>query len=100
MLYMILGEDAPNSLEKRLATRPAHQERLKQLETAGRIVLGGPLPAIDSVEPGQAGYTGTLIIAEFPSLAQAQAWSQADPYVTAGVFSSVRVRPFRQVFPP
>jgi uncharacterized protein YciI len=100
MLYIILGEDAPNSIEKRLATRPAHQERLKLLEAAGRIVLGGPLPAIDSVEPGQAGYTGTLIVAEFPSLAQAQAWAQADPYVTAGVFSSVLVRPFRKVYPP
>jgi len=99
MLYAIVGEDVPNSLEKRLASRAAHLARLTELEAAGRIVLGGPLPAIDSPDPGPAGFTGSLIVAEFDSLAAAQGWADADPYVAAGVYGRVTVRPFKQVFP-
>jgi uncharacterized protein YciI len=99
MLYMIVGEDVPNSLEKRMATRPDHLTRLESLQTAGRIILGGPLPAIDSPDPGPAGFTGSLIVAEFESLAAAQAWADADPYVAAGVYAKVTVKPFKQVFP-
>ena len=99
MLYAIVGEDVPNSLEQRLASRPAHLARLVELETAGRMVLGGPLPAIDSPDPGPAGFSGSLIVAEFDSLAAAQAWTDADPYAVAGVYGRVTVRPFKQVFP-
>ena len=99
MLYAIVGEDVPNSLENRLAARPAHLARLTELEAAGRMVLGGPCPAIDSPDPGPAGFSGSLIVAEFDSLAAAQAWADADPYVAAGVYARVTVRPFRQVFP-
>jgi uncharacterized protein YciI len=99
MLYAIVGEDVPDSLEKRLASRPAHLARLLELETAGRIVLGGPFPAIDSSDPGPAGFSGSLIVAEFDSLAAAQAWADADPYAAAGVYGRVTVRPFKQVFP-
>jgi uncharacterized protein YciI len=99
MLYAIVGEDVPNSLEKRLAARPAHLARLLELEAAGRIVLGGPFPAIDSPDPGPAGFSGSLIVAEFDSLAAAQAWAGLDPYVTTGVYAKVTVRPFRQGFP-
>jgi uncharacterized protein YciI len=99
MLYAIVGEDVPNSLEQRLAARPAHLARLIELETAGRMVAGGPFPAIDSADPGPAGFTGSLIVAEFDSLEAAQAWAEADPYVAAGVYARVTVRPFRQVFP-
>lgn len=99
MLYMIIGEDVPNSLEKRLATRPAHLARLEEMQNAGRIILGGPLPAIDSPDPGPAGFTGSLIVAEFESLAAAQTWADADPYVAAGVYARVTVKPFKQVFP-
>lgn len=99
MLYAIVGEDAPNSLEQRLASRPAHLARLTELEAAGRLVLAGPCPAIDSPDPGPAGFSGSLIVAEFDSLIAAQAWAQADPYATAGVFASVTIRPFKQVFP-
>ncbi len=99
MLYAIIGEDVPNSLEKRLAARPAHLARLSELEAAGRIVLGGPFPAIDSPDPGPAGFSGSLIVGEFESLAAAQAWADADPYVAAGVYAKVTVKPFRQVFP-
>jgi uncharacterized protein YciI len=99
MLYMIIGEDVPNSLEKRLATRPAHLARVEEMQNAGRIILGGPLPAIDSPDPGPAGFTGSLIVAEFESLAAAQTWADADPYVAAGVYARVTVKPFKQVFP-
>lgn len=99
MLYMIVGEDVPNSLEKRMAARPAHLARLEALQNAGRIILGGPLPAIDSADPGPAGFSGSLIVAEFESLAAARAWADADPYVGAGVYAKVSVKPFKQVFP-
>ena len=99
MLYMIVGEDEPNSLENRIATRPAHLARLEALQNAGRIILGGPLPAIDSTDPGAAGFSGSLIVGEFESLTAAQAWADADPYVAAGVYARVTVKPFKQVFP-
>jgi len=99
MLYAIVGEDVPNSLEQRLASRPAHLARLTELEAAGRMVLAGPFPAIDSADPGPAGFSGSLIVAEFDSLAAAQAWANADPYVAAGVYDRVTVRPFKQVLP-
>ncbi|MCF8149157.1 MAG: YciI family protein [Burkholderiaceae bacterium] len=99
MLYAIVGEDVPNSLEQRLASRPTHLARLLELEAAGRMVLAGPFPAIDSPDPGPAGYSGSLIVAEFDSLAEAQAWADADPYLAAGVYARVTVRPFRQALP-
>jgi uncharacterized protein YciI len=99
MLYAIVGEDVPNSLEQRLASRPAHLARLLDLDAAGRMVLGGPFPAIDSPDPGPAGFAGSLIVAEFESLVAAQAWADADPYVAVGVYGRVTVRPFKQVFP-
>ena len=99
MLYAIIGEDVPGSLEQRLAARPAHLDRLRTLQDEGRLIVAGPCPAIDSPDPGPTGFTGSLIVAEFDSLAAAQAWAEADPYVAAGVFARVTVRPFRQVFP-
>jgi len=99
MLYAINAEDTPDSLEKRLAVRSAHVERLKALQQDGRLVLAGPCPAIDSPDPGSAGFSGSLIVAEFESLAAARAWAEADPYVTAGVYATVAVKPFRKVFP-
>ena len=99
MLYAIIGNDAPGSLDKRLAARPAHLERLKELQDAGRLVLAGPCPAIDAPDPGPAGFAGSLIVAEFASLAEAEAWAAADPYVVEGVFADTTVRPFRKVFP-
>lgn len=99
MLYVIFGEDVPDSLEQRMATRPAHLARLAAMQDAGRIVLGGPLPAIDSPDPGPAGFSGSLIVAEFDSLDDARAWADADPYVAAGVYAKVTVKPFKQVFP-
>lgn len=99
MLYMIHGEDKPASLELRLAARPAHLERLQALLTAGRLVLAGPCPAIDSPDPGPAGFSGSLIVAEFASLVEAQTWANADPYVAAGVYAQVSVKPFKQVLP-
>jgi uncharacterized protein YciI len=99
MLYAIIGTDNLDSLEKRAANRPAHIERLKQLQEEGRLLLAGPFPAIDSVDPGPAGYSGSLIIAEFPSLAEAEAWAKADSYVTGGVFASITVQPFRKTLP-
>ncbi|WP_024326368.1 YciI family protein [Thioalkalivibrio sp. AKL19] len=98
MLYMIQGEDAPDSLDARLAARPEHVARLQALRDDGRLVLAGPFPAIDSDDPGPAGFTGSLIVAEFPSLEAAREWADADPYVAAGVYSVVDVRPFKQVF--
>ncbi len=99
MLYAILGEDAPDSLDKRLRARPAHLERLNQLQAAGRLLLAGPFPAIDSADPGPAGFNGSLIVAEFNSLTEAETWADADPYVAAGVYARVNVQPFKKVFP-
>lgn len=99
MLYAIFAEDTPNSLEKRLANRPAHLERLQQLQNEGRLFLAGPFPAIDSVDPGPAGYSGSLIVAEFESLEQAQAWANADPFSLNDVYARVDVRPFRKTLP-
>ena len=95
MLYAIIAEDVPGSLEKRLANRPAHLERLKALQDAGHMILAGPFPAIDSPDPGPAGFTGSLIVAEFDSLEDAQTWADADPFVAAGVYAAVIVKPFR-----
>lgn len=99
MLYAIIATDVANSLESRLAARPAHIERLQKLHAEGRIVLAGPHPAVDSNDPGAAGFSGSLIVAEFDSLAAAQAWAKADPYVAAGVYANVEVKPFKQVLP-
>ena len=99
MLYAIVGQDRPDSLADRLAARPAHLARLKALQDEGRMIVAGPFPAIDSPDPGPAGYSGSLIVAEFASLAAAQAWADADPYVAAGVYAQVSVQPFKQVFP-
>ncbi len=99
MYYVITGRDADASLERRLAARPAHLARLRQLVDEGRLLLAGPCPAVDGNDPGPAGFTGSVIIAEFDSLDEATAWAQADPYVAAGVFMSVAVRPFRRVLP-
>jgi hypothetical protein len=99
MLYAIYCEDAPGSLEKRKAARPKHIERLSRLQDEGRLVLAGPFPAIDGNDPGPAGFTGSLIVAEFESLEEARAWAEADPYRVAGVYTAVSVRPFRQAFP-
>lgn len=100
MWYAILGRDAPDSLERRLAVRPAHLERLNAMLAEGRLALAGPLPAIDSPDPGPAGFRGSLMVVEFPSLEDAKAWADADPYVAAGVFAAVEVYPFRKVLPP
>lgn len=99
MLYAIVGEDRADSLAARLAARPAHLERLKALQDEGRMILAGPCPAIDSPDPGPAGFTGSLIVAEFASLEAAKAWADADPYVAAGVYEKVSVKPFKKVFP-
>lgn len=99
MLYAIVGTDVANSAEKRLSARPAHLQRLTDLQDAGRLLLAGPFPGIDSNEPGPAGFSGSLIVAEFASLHDAQAWADADPYVAAGVYSQVSVKPFKKVFP-
>lgn len=99
MLYAIIAEDTPNSLEKRLAARPEHLARLQALQAAGKLLLAGPFPAIDSTDPGPAGYSGSLIVAEFESLETATAWANADPFVTAGVYGNVTVKPFRKTLP-
>jgi len=99
MLYVIHGHDAPDSLPKRRAVRPAHLERLQALKAEGRLILAGPLPAIDAPDPGPAGFTGSLVVAEFPSLADARAWADADPYVAAGVYARVDVLPYIKVLP-
>jgi len=99
MLYAIIGEDVPNSLQKRTAARPAHLKRVDELIATGKLFLGGAFPAIDSIDPGPAGMTGSLIVAEFGSLDEAKAWIDADPYVSEGVFARVTVKPFRKVFP-
>jgi len=99
LLYAIIGEDVADSLERRLGARPAHLERLQQLHDQGRVVLAGPFPAIDSADPGPAGFSGSLIVAEFDSLDAAQQWADADPYVAAGVYARVQVKPFKKVLP-
>jgi len=99
MFYAIVGQDVPDSLNQRLAARPAHLERLQALQQAGRLLLAGPFPSIDSNDPGAAGFSGSLIVAEFDSLADAQAWASADPYVAAGVYAGVSVKPFKKVLP-
>jgi uncharacterized protein YciI len=99
MWYAIVGEDVPESLEKRLAARPAHVDRLKALQADGRLLLAGPFPGIDADDPGPAGFSGSLIVAEFASLDDAKAWADADPYVAAGVYAKVTVKPFRKVLP-
>jgi len=99
MLYAIIAQDIENSLEKRLAARPAHLERLQQLKQQGRLILAGPHPAIDSEDPGPAGFSGSLIVAEFPSLEEARQWADADPYIAAGVYQSVDIKPFKKVLP-
>ena len=99
MLYAIIAQDVDDSLQNRLAARPAHLERLNALLDQGRLVLAGPHPAIDTEDPGEAGFSGTLIVAEFNSLEDAQAWAADDPYQHAGVYASVTVKPFKKVFP-
>ena len=99
MLYAINAEDIPDSLEKRLAVRSAHVERLQALQQDGRLILAGPCPAIDSPDPGPAGFSGSLIVAEFESLPAARAWAEADPYVTSGIYATVTVKPFKKVLP-
>ncbi len=99
MLYAIISEDVEDSLKKRLATRATHLKRLENLQKQGRLVLAGPHPAIDAENPGDAGFTGSLIIAEFDNLQQAQQWANADPYLEAGIYATVIVKPFKQVFP-
>ena len=99
MLYAIISEDVNNSLERRLAARPDHLARLEALRDDGRLVLAGPHPAIDSEDPGEAGFSGSLVVAEFDSLKAAQAWADADPYMIAGVYAKVTVRPFKKVLP-
>lgn len=99
MFYAILGEDHADSLADRLAARPAHLERLRMLQEEGRLLLAGPCPAIDSPDPGPAGFSGSLIVAEFASLEAARSWADADPYVAAGVYATVSVKPFKKVLP-
>lgn len=99
MLYAIIGQDIPESLDKRTAARPAHVARLQVLQEEGRLILAGPFPSVDANDPATAGFSGSLIVAEFASLADAETWAQADPYVTAGVYAQVTVKPFRKTFP-
>ncbi len=98
MWYVIFSQDVENSLEKRLSVRPQHLERLEKLNAEGRLLTAGPMPAIDSDNPGEAGFTGSTVIAEFDSLEAAQAWADADPYIAAGVYQNVIVKPFKKVF--
>jgi uncharacterized protein YciI len=99
MLYAIISEDVPDSLETRLKIRPAHLKRLEALKSQGRLVLAGPHPAIEAPDPGTAGFTGSLVVAEFPSLKEAKTWAEADPYSEAGVYAKVTVKPFKKVLP-
>lgn len=99
MWYAIIAEDAPDSLEKRLAARPEHLARLQQLQNEARLLLAGPFPAIDSADPGTAGYSGSLIIAAFANLEAAKIWAETDPFVTSGVYADVIVKPFRKTLP-
>ena len=99
MWYAIMAEDAPNSLEKRMEVRPEHLARLTALQNQGRLLLAGPFPAIDSIDPGPAGFSGSLIVAEFNDFEAAKTWADADPFVTAGVYNQVIVKPFRKTLP-
>ncbi len=99
MLYAVISEDVENSLEKRLAARPAHLERLEVLKQEGRLFVAGPFPALDTETPGEAGFTGSLVIAEFDSLEAAQQWADIDPYIEAGVYANVTVKPYKKVLP-
>jgi len=99
MLYAIIAQDVENSLQDRLAARPKHLERLTALQDQGRLILAGPHPAIDSEDPGEAGFSGSLVVAEFESIEQAKSWADDDPYVSAGVYAKVTVKPFKKIFP-
>jgi uncharacterized protein YciI len=99
MLYAIIAQDVGNSLQDRLTARPKHLERLTALQNQGRLILAGPHPAVDSEDPGESGFSGSLVVAEFESLIEATAWADADPYVAAGVYHKVTVKPFKKVFP-
>ena len=99
MLYAIIAQDVENSLQDRLAARPKHLERLTALQDQGRLIIAGPHPAVDSEDPGESGFSGSLVVAEFASLEDAKAWADADPYVEAGVYGEVTVKPFKKVFP-
>jgi uncharacterized protein YciI len=99
LLYAIISEDVANSLEKRMSARPAHLQRLQALQDEGRLLVAGPHPAIDTDNPGEAGFTGSLVVAEFDNLQAAQQWTLADPYIEAGVYARVSVKPFKKVFP-
>jgi uncharacterized protein YciI len=99
MLYAIIASDIENTLSKRLAARPAHLARLEALKNEGRLIIAGPHPAIDSNDPGEAGFTGSLVIAEFETLGDAQNWADNDPYISAGVYDQIKVKPFKKVLP-
>jgi uncharacterized protein YciI len=99
MFYLIYSEDNENSLQKRLSVRDQHLDRLRELQSHGRLLIAGPCPAIDSNDPGEAGFTGSLIVAEFDSLSQAQAWADEDPYIAANVYKKVTVKPYKKVLP-
>ena len=99
MLYAIMATDVAGSLEKRQLARPAHVARLHELQQQGRLILAGPFPAVDALDPAAAGFSGSLIVAEFSALAQAEAWAQADPYITVGVYAQVIVKPFKKTLP-
>lgn len=99
MLYVLLGEDAPGSLEARMSARPAHLSRLEALRDEGRLLMAGPMPAIDSPDPGPAGFFGSLVVAEFASQGDAERWLADDPYVKQGVFARITVKPFKKVLP-
>jgi len=99
MLYVVYSEDVKNSLALRLSVREQHIARLKDLQSEGRLIVAGPCPAIDCEDPGEAGFTGSLIIAQFTSLAEAQSWADQDPYIAAGVYEKVTVKPYKKVLP-
>jgi uncharacterized protein YciI len=99
MFYVIIAEDVPGSLDQRLAVRPAHRARLKALQDEGRMLVAGACPAIDNADPGPAGFTGSVIVAEFDSLSEARSWAEADPFVAAGVYAKLTVKPFARAFP-
>ena len=99
MLYAIISEDAANTLDQRMSARPAHIARLQELQNNGKLILAGPHPALDTENPGEAGFTGSLIIAEFDDLSAAKQWADADPYVNVGVYAKITVKPFKKVFP-
>ncbi|WP_136680137.1 YciI family protein [Neptunomonas sp. XY-337] len=99
MFYAIIAEDKPGTLQQRMDARPAHLARLTELKDAGRLLIAGPHPAIDTEDPGEAGFTGSLVVAEFDSLSDAQAWADLDPYIQAGVYAKVTVKPYKKVLP-